>query len=274
MALALNFHKTFIPERRFLQALLAYVAQGKSGSMAEMAAETGIPMGRSTGKLPAILNYALGMGLIQKESLSSGGPKRLALTPFGQIVYLKDPMLSEPLTQWMVHFHLCLPDGGAKAWHLVFGRGRSILGSRFTTAQLEAYLVGEFGHGRNRTGPLVRTYVRDEALGRAGVLRLEEGTVRRNKAPLGGEYAVGYAAFATTIMERAFGAASQVALTELEEKTRWFSACLWDESDTETALSLMERTGFVSVDRQVRPYLLEKMFDSAFLWPKIYLGVP
>lgn len=70
MPLPLNFHNTFIPERHFIQALLEYVAGGKSGSLTEMASETGIPMGRSTGKLQATIDYALGMGLIRKEGLN------------------------------------------------------------------------------------------------------------------------------------------------------------------------------------------------------------
>ena len=51
--LSLSFHLTFAPERRYLAALLEYAALGKSGSMREMADDTGIPMGESTGKLPA-----------------------------------------------------------------------------------------------------------------------------------------------------------------------------------------------------------------------------
>lgn len=183
-------------------------------------------------------------------------------------------MLSEPVTQWMAHLHLCLPDDGAKAWHLVFAQGRNVLGSRFTTEELEHYLVREFGSGRDRTGPLLRTYLRDQALGRARVLELEGNTVRRHKAPLSDVYAAAYAAFATMLMEKAFGASSQVAVTALEEKTRWLSVCLWNSGDVDTALSLMERTGFVSIDRQIRPYLIEKKSDSVFLWPKIYENMP
>ncbi len=272
MGQPLNFHKTFIPERHFLQALLTYVAQGKSGSLQQMAEETGIPMGRSTGKLLAIISYALGMGLVCKENSSSSNARRLSLTPFGQSVFLKDSMLSEPFTQWMVHLHLCLPDEGAIAWHMVFGRGTDVLGSRFTTSDLEDYLVRQFGPGRNRTGPLLRTYLRDEALGRARVLELKNNTVCRNKAPLLENFGTGYAAFATLLMERNFPGLSQVSLTDLENKSRWLSMCLWTESDLETALSLMERTGFVSIDRQIRPYLIEKKYNSEFLWAKVYQG--
>jgi len=270
LALLLNFHNTFLPERRLLHALMEYIAQGKSGSTAEVARETGIPTGRSSGKLPAIIQYALGMGLIQKESPSGAQKNRYTLTDFGRSVYLNDPMLSEPFTQWMVHFHLCLPDDGAKAWNLVFGQGSSILGSRFTRAEVENYLVREFGPGRQRTGPLLRTYLRDEALGRAGILEVEGDFVRRKTAPIQKAYAAGYAAFATMLMEKFFGHAAQVALNDFQENTRWFDICLWSPEDVASALSLMEETGWLAIDRQMRPYILERKMDSSSLWPQIY----
>ena len=66
--LPLNFHKTFIPERRLIAALLEYAALNKQGSYQDIASETSIPMGKSSGKVPAILDYARGMGLVELSS--------------------------------------------------------------------------------------------------------------------------------------------------------------------------------------------------------------
>ncbi len=48
--LSLNFHQSFIPERMLISSLLKYAAKGKQGTIKEMSEETGIPMGKSTGK--------------------------------------------------------------------------------------------------------------------------------------------------------------------------------------------------------------------------------
>lgn len=270
LPLPLNFHKTFIPERRFIAALLEYAAQGKSGTYADIASDTGIPMGRSTGKVPAILDYAQGMGLIELANSGKKSIKQPGLTSFGRIVYLEDRMMGEPLTQWIAHLHLCLPDTGAKAWYLVFGKGRSIIGSTFTLDQLEGYLANEFGPGKRRTGPLVRTYTDDAALGRAHVLDQEDVAIVRQKAPLIEEYATGYAAFAITLIDRLGRGTVQVTAAELNERCLWFDSCLWGPAEVETGLALIEKTGYLSVDRQMRPWILEKKSDASEVWAAMY----
>lgn len=266
----MNFHRTFVPERRLIAALLEYAAHGKSGTYEEISEETGIPMGKSTGKVPAILDYARGMGLIGLEDSGGTSVRRLVLTSFGRSVYLEDRMLGEALTQWIAHFHLCLPDTGATAWYIAFGKGRSVIGSTFTLEQLEDYLVTECGAGNKRTGPLVRTYLDDAALGRASVLSQRGDTVVRNRAPLLDHYALAYAALVLTLMERLFAGSDQVTVTDLNKNTSWFDTCLWGSTEVERALSLMESTGYLSIDRQISPWILEKRSDALQVWARIY----
>jgi hypothetical protein len=130
--LPLNFHKTFIPERRLIAALLEYAALNKQGDYQNISKETGIPMGKSSGKVPAILDYARGMGLLILENEQAGSIKKPVLTSFGKVVYLEDKFLGEKMLQWLVHMNLCRNDIGAKTWHEVFAKGRSILGTAFT----------------------------------------------------------------------------------------------------------------------------------------------
>jgi hypothetical protein len=94
--LPLNFHKTFIPERRLIAALLEYAALNKQGDYQNISKETGIPMGKSSGKVPAILDYARGMGLLILENEQAGSIKKPVLTSFGKVVYLEDKFLGTP----------------------------------------------------------------------------------------------------------------------------------------------------------------------------------
>ena len=77
-----NFHKSFKPERQYINAMLRFAAAGKSGDYQAMAADTGIPMGSSSGKVPAILDYCRGMGLIMLSAppvtMTSAWPERMA----------------------------------------------------------------------------------------------------------------------------------------------------------------------------------------------------
>ena len=273
MALPINFHKTFIPERRLIAALLQYAAQGKAGNYQDIANDTGIPMGKSNGKVPAILDYSRGMGLIYLDSGQKSAVKKPELTEFGRIVFLQDKYLGETLTQWIAHMNLCRPDIGASAWYHVFGKGRNVLGNAFNADQLEGYLRNIFGTGKNRTGPLVRTYQDDAALGRTNALN-SEGVIKRNKAPTLDEYALPYSSYILSLFDAFFPGQSQVTTRDLTNKTSWFDVCLWGGTEIERVLMLVERTGYLSVDRQMQPWILERRADSNQVWSKIYDDLP
>lgn len=268
--LPINFHKTFVPERHLIGVLLHYAALGRQGTYQEIAAETGIPMGRSTGKVPAILDYARGMGLIELASVARRATKRPVLTPFGRVVYAADRYLGEKLTQWVAHMNLCRGDVGALAWRSVFAEGRRILGGSFSRQQLEHYLIGIYGPARDRTGPLIRTYLDDVALGRAGVLVAAADVLERRKAPVLESYAYAYSAFILALMEACFPGRAQITLSDLNEKTGCFDACLWTEDDIEWACSLLDRKGLVRIDRQMRPWMFERVATAESAWPRIF----
>lgn len=267
--LPINFHRTFVPERRLIGALLHYAALGKQGTYHEIADETGIPMGESTGKVPAIVDYARGMGLVALAE-EKGAVKRPLLTPLGRVVYSEDRYLGEKLTQWIAHMNLCRGDIGAQAWRSAFADGRRVLGGSFTRQQLENYLIAIFGPGHDRTGPLVRAYTDDAALGRAGVLACSGDLVERRRAPVLETYATAYSAFVLVLIEACFPSQTQLTIADLEERTLWFDSCLWEQDDIERVCHLLEGKGLVAVDRQMRPWILEKRATAEAVWSRIF----
>ncbi|NLK00088.1 MAG: DUF4007 family protein [Clostridia bacterium] len=272
--LPVNFHKTFIPERRYIAALLDYAALGKRGNYREISAVTGIPMGKSSGKVPAIIDYARGMGLIKQLGENGRRTKQPALTSFGRIVYTEDKFLGEKMVQWLVHMNLCRSDIGAKAWHAVFAKGRIILGTAFTKGQLEDYLVSIFGAGKERTGPMVVAYAEDAALARANVMSVTGDSLVRNKAPVLDVYATTYSAYILHLMEIFFPGQDQVALSDFNRDTLWFDTCLWNQSDVERVLAIVDQKGFISIDRQMQPWIVERKGLAEDVWPHIFDDLP
>lgn len=268
--LPINFHKTFIPERRLIAAFLEYAAIGGEGTLQEMSEETGIPTGKSTGKMPAIIDYCCGMGLVVVKPGSKKQHKKPVLTKFGEAVVINDKYLGEPLTQWLAHINLCRSDIGTKVWHKVFAQGRDVLGVSFSSEQIEDYLVSYFGSGKKRTGPLLSVYSDDAALGRAKVITVAGENVIRHKAPILASWAVAYSAIILDLMESFFPDQTQVTLTDFTQKTYCFDVCLWEDTDIKTAFSLIENKGFIALDRQIRPWLIEKQVKSRAVWPRIF----
>ena len=58
--LAKNFHRTFIPEKQYLGAILKYAAESGPYDMQAIADATGIPTGKSSGKAIPTADYAIG----------------------------------------------------------------------------------------------------------------------------------------------------------------------------------------------------------------------
>jgi len=73
--LPVTFHQTFLPERAHISALLKYAASGKAGTDQEIFTETGAPTGQSSGKVPAMLDYCTGMGLLTVDRDPQSGQK-------------------------------------------------------------------------------------------------------------------------------------------------------------------------------------------------------
>lgn len=271
--LPLNFHKTFIPDRRMIGSLLHFAALGCEGSYQEIGQATFIPMGTSTGKVPAILDYSRGMGLVELDPIAPRRVKRPILTQLGKAVYTYDRNLGLAVTQWLAHLNLCRNDGGAIAWHNVFITGRPVVGVSFTKEQLEDYLVRLHGEGRDRTGPLLRAYTEDAALASARVISVDGMRVTRHRAPTKGSYAVAVAAMSIAIMETTFPSQRQVSMAHLAATMAWrdlVGAALWDDDDVAAFLESVEDMGLWSVDRQMRPWIIERRALASDLWQRVF----
>jgi len=46
--------------------------------------------------------------------------------------------------------------------------------------------------------------------------------------------------------------------------------CLWNEAEFEAVCLLMERKGYISIDRQMQPWIVEKLSKAEELWPYIW----
>lgn len=265
--LPVTFHRTFVPERHYLSALLRFASQDREGTNQEISLETGIPTGESDGKVPAVLSYAQGMGLIKIARGAKGGSKKPTLTPFGRAVFLEDLHLSEYISQLLIHLHLCRKYGGAEVWHLTFGPGYDILGPRFTQESLEHYLSGLCGK-RNRSliGPLVRTYEEPAALKKVGALKTEGNEIVRTSSPVLKEFRLGYASFFLSIWEAHFPNDQQVTLTDFEYQTYWQRINGWTEHQTETVIQYLQELRIIDVDKQIKPWVLTRLAEAETYW--------
>lgn len=266
-----NFHKTFKPERQYINSMLRFAASGEEGDYKKISSITNIPTGESSGKVPAILDYCRGMGLIKLKEKPRSSMKKPELTPFGRIVLLEDPYLKTAISQWLAHFSLCNPKTGADVWYYTFYAGTQHLGVSFTRVKLESYLSVVYGIPKSGIiGPLLGTYEDEAALRVCGVLSEDQGSVLRKPAPLGLEFGLGYGAWILQLLQEYFPNQRQVSITELDAKAGWRTIPGWEISDFQRVLEIIERKGLIEVDRHMDPWLLMAKASNTDIWKRIF----
>jgi hypothetical protein len=265
-----NFHKTFKPERQYVNAMLKYAASGREGDSQEIGSATGIPTGASSGKVPAILDYCRGMGLVHTGHERSA-VKKPELTPFGRIVLLEDPYLKAGITQWIAHFNLCGPITGADVWYQTFFCGMPSLGMSFDRNQLDAYLSSVYGVEKaGLVGPMIGMYEDDAAFRTCGVLAEMSGRISRKPAPVSDEFGFAYGAWMLQQMSDHLPGVGHVPVTELEKKAGWRTIPGWEVGSHQRVLELIERKGLIEVDRHMEPWLLRPAAAVVPTWRRIY----
>jgi hypothetical protein len=270
--LSRNFHKTFVPERTHINAMLKYASIGKKGSFIEIGQDTGIPTGKSSGKVVPTLDYCRGMGLIAlSDESKNNSVKQPILTDFGRIILFEDPFLKENITQWICHFNLCSPNIGADVWYQVFFKGFFTLGMSFNRKTLLNYLENIYEvQNTSIIGPLVRMYNDPASFSVCSALVEKGENYERKSAPVTDENIWGYGAWILNLIEIFYPDNNQITLTELDRAIGCKTIPGWDISDFHKILFFFEQKKILNVDRHMEPWVIQPIESSQNLWKKIF----
>jgi len=273
--LPLSFPQTFLPERRLLAQLLPFAERKGKGNKILIGAETGIPTGKSTGKVEPMIFYALGMGLITASK--EVGVWQLDLTPLGNIVLLEDPYFSELQTMWFVHLMLCRctpANGKADAWYTLFSEGRFRVGENFRQDDFLEFLVeryGDIGSLKSLSGIAIRTYLEDSCLGRIGVLeQKDDDLLIRQIAPVTKEFFPVYASYLYLMWDELFKDENQLSLDSFAQESRIFFIMGWNDSMVATWLDWMGDNGIIQVDRYTGTPMLLRLKSTSHVLAATY----
>jgi hypothetical protein len=278
-----NFPQTFLPDRRLLGQLLAFVGRSGSGSVEEISAETGIPNGKQTGKVEPMIHFTRGMGLI--TAAKSTGVWELARTPLGEMVAREDAFLSERLTMWLVHLLLSRrlgraapATGVADPWFVLFAEGRFRLGERFDLAAYLNLLTERHGakqYLKPLSGLVVRMYSERASFGDAAILSTSENTAgemlfRRESAPAEIAFFPAYAVYLWLIWDESFGDVEQISFDELARETRILSLLGWDGAQASVWLDWLADQDLMQLDRYTGSVVLLKLANTGQVINRLY----
>ncbi len=269
-----NFHKTFKPERQYINAMLRFAAAGQSGDAQYIASSTGIPTGTSSGKVPAILEYCRAMGLIRLKGPERSPVKEPELTNFGRVVLLEDPFLKCSISQWVAHFNMCSPLNGADVWYQTFFIGAQTLRGNFRRETLESHLRLIYGTTKSGLiGPLVGMYEDEASFKLCGTLSESNGVIIRKAAPIADELGRGYGAWLLQIIADHFPKQHQISVTDLDKVAGLKTIPGWSISSLIAVLDLLGRKALVTVDRHMEPWLIQPKQAVNEAWRNIYMDM-
>jgi hypothetical protein len=255
---------TFFCERQSISKILDLAATNYSGSIQDISDVTGIPTGKSTGKVKPHIDYACGMGLIEYQL--DKGVYKLRLSPFGTVVKKSDPFLEESITQWLAHANLCDPVNGAIAWTTIF--------TNWTTNEYRSEdqisLISEIPKLKLR--PLFQMYERKESFGKIGALRRDDDGLRRVQATISYEWNRGFAALVLSLLERYFHSneRKQISIPEFIQVTKFPYRFHWQVEEFYRAVQNLTSLGYIRISNLVDPPVIQSLVSSEQVWGTIY----
>lgn len=262
-----NFHQTFKPEVQYISSILS-VADGVSElSIKDISALTGIPQGKSSGKVEPHISYAEYMGLINSEK--NNGLVKLTKTALGELVYSEDLGLQEDLSKLLCHAMLLRDVNGADMWGATF---RKIIPQYRGEIKKEILLIelNRLFDGKVNTkniAPFYGSY--DDMFCSLNLLDINAEVIKTKPSIFDKEFIYLYTYILWEYWDEKFYNHEEISSNELKELT-FGEVFGWDEQMEYTILEHMSDKGLLRMNRQLMPYTLRRLVDKYTVLQRLY----
>ena len=262
---SVNFHKTFSPQDSYLAKILELAVNGYSGTKEDISAVTGIPTGKTSGKVVPHILYAYYMGMI-KYRLNKG-IYSLNVTPLGRIVYDNDKYLFEDISKLICHYHICEPHYGAYIWSFIYTHLPLMLDETISDEALKKK-YNEYFDLNVDISPLKNTYS-DGFLSVLNLLDFSEG-LKINSSYYRDNMLYVYAYLLLTSWEKLFPNAQEITFDQISNELKWNKILGFDDEEMLFTLEQLENEGIVQLNKQLVPYTAVRLTDSSDSMLKLY----
>lgn len=261
----LNFHQTFPPDGNMISRLLTSDIFNIALSKEEISQLTGIPTGKSSGKVEPHIKYAEYMGLL-RDSFSEG-KHTLTLTPLGKCILEEDPSLSEKVSILTCYLQMTSAFDGAPLWETIVSE--VLPRNRFIIAEsaLRDILSRETEVVINY-GPFFSS-LEDAFFSPLQIVERSGESLRTKKQRYEADmiYVYAYAFFKeweTRYPSRDELTADEISTILMPGSMGWLS------QDFYLIMEHMQEKGLLSFNRQLVPYIVTKHNTSGGLLPKLF----
>lgn len=262
-----NFHQTFKPEVQYISSILNIADGNTPVTVNDISALTGIPQGKSSGKVEPHIFYAEYMGLIETEK--NNGFIILKKTKLGETVSDEDPGVQEDLTILLCHAMLLREINGADVWSAVF---KKILPQYRTGIKKETLLkeldkLFEGKVNKKNFAPILSSY--EDMFSRVNILKIENDTIKLKSIVYNKEFVFLYAYVMWVYWAEKFPSHEEISSIQLEEMN-FGKVFGWDKQMEYVVFEHLSDKGLLRINRQLMPYTLLRLVDTNTLLQRLY----
>lgn len=262
----INFHKTFAPQDSYLTAVIELASQDFVGTKEEISEITGIPTGKTSGKVVPHILYAQYMGLTSHTLANS--KYSLSLTELGKLVLENDKYLFEDISRFICHYNMTDSDNGALLWAFIYD-GISILPGESVAEETVKRKCSDLFQVKTDISPIKRAYSDDGFFASLDLLDFQDGLTLQSHYYID-NFLYAYAYTLLKTWEKKYPNTQEITSDHISQAMRWNKRIGFDEDETLYALEQMEERNLISLNKQLIPYTVIKRADSAYVLPHIY----
>lgn len=268
---SINFHQTFKPEKQYISSILEIAGSSAYSSVKDISLQTGIPNGKSSGKVEPHIYYATFMGLItyDKRKISAIDRYSISRTLLGEMVYSEDPGFQEDLTLLLCHCMMQREKEGAPLWSTVF---KSIL-PRYRRGISKDMLIKELNVVfKNKVtvkniAPFYLSY--SSFFDGIGPLDVNADSITLTPVPYNREFVYLYALVLFEYWQEVYPAQDEITSDQLKE-LHYGDVFGWGIQEEYETLEHLVDKGIIRLNRQLMPYTILKMVEKEDLINRLY----
>lgn len=263
----INFHQTFKPEKKYIGSILDIANHTGSLSIQEISLYTGIPNGKSSGKVEPHIYYTKYMGLINAEKKDR--TYEINKTRLGNIVSLEDPGLQEELSILLCHAMMLRPYKGAAMWNAIFMK----LLPAYQGKIKKDILLKELGQlfngkvSKKNLAPFLGSY--EEMFSVLDILKVDTNNCSEMELPYNKEFIYLYAYILLEYWDELYSGQGEISSAQLAG-IGFGKAFGWNEQKEYEVLEHLSDKGLLRLNRQLAPYTILRLADKNFAMDKLY----
>lgn len=267
----LNFHSTFNPDFEYITKILEIADQYEGLTKEEISDLTGIPTGKSSGKVEPHIMYCNYMNLIEFKKIDR--KYYINSTDLGKVIKLEDLYFLEDITKLICHYFLTSKISGAVLWNRIFRDMQYKYGNTLKESMVIRELEEEFNIRINMS-PFRTCYKNEKSLESLNLVKFDDSgddkIISFNRNIYDEDALYIYAYTLVKELEELDQNRKEFTINEIIDELKWNQGFCWDENMAVEILEKITDEGIIKLNRQLSPMTViinkssEDILDSLY----------